>query len=99
MNKKLIKTHENVRKKWKTFKNEIRSIINILKLFCWRNWYIYIYIYIYNIVDINKKYKFDKCILIIKLYQILFDDNIVIFDYNMFNFKIYLILKLWYNIK
>ena len=56
--------------------------------------YIYIYIYIYNIVHVNKKYKFDKCTLIIKLYQILFDDNIVIFDYNMFNFKIYLILKL-----
>ena len=27
-----------------------------------------IYIYIYNIVRVNKKYKFDKCILIIKLY-------------------------------
>ena len=25
-----------------------------------------------------KKYKFDKCILIIELYKILFDDNIVI---------------------
>ena len=24
--------------------------------------------YIYNIVSVNKKYKFDKCILIIKLY-------------------------------
>ena len=34
------------------------------------------------------------CILIIKLYQILFDINIVIFDYNMSNFKIYLIVKL-----
>ena len=52
------------------------------------------YIYIYNIVHVNKKYKFDKCTLIIKLYQILFDNNIVIFDYNKFNFKIYLILKL-----
>ena len=30
------------------------------------------------------------------LYKILFDDNTVISDYNMFNFKIYLILKLWY---
>ena len=29
---------------------------------------VYIYIYIYNIVRVNKKYKFDKCILIIKLY-------------------------------
>ena len=53
-----------------------------------------VYIYIYNIVRVNKKYKFDKYILIIKLYQILFDDNSVIYDYNMFNFKIYLILKL-----
>ena len=34
--------------------------------------------------------------MIIKLYKILFDDNIVICDYNMFNFKLYLILKLWY---
>ena len=33
------------------------------------------------------------CTLIIKLYKILFDNNIVICDYNMFNFKIYLILK------
>ena len=33
------------------------------------------------------------CIFIIKLYQILFHNNIVIFDYNMSNFKIYLILK------
>ena len=29
----------NVRKK--TLKNEIRSIIDILKLLCWRNWYMY----------------------------------------------------------
>ena len=29
-----------------------------------------------------------------KYYSII--NNIVIFDYNMFNFKIYLILKLWY---
>ena len=41
-----------------------------------------------------KKYKFYKCTFIIKLYQILFDNNIMIFDYNMFNFKTYLILKL-----
>ena len=45
-----------------------------------------------------KKYKFYKFIFIIKLYQILFDNNIVIFDYmiidyDMFNFKIYLILN------
>ena len=31
---------------------------------------------------------------IIKLYQILFDNNIVIFDYTLSNLKIYLILKL-----
>ena len=41
-----------------------------------------------------KKYKFDKCTMIIKLYKVLFYDNIVIFDYNIFNFKIYLIVKL-----
>ena len=41
-----------------------------------------------------KKYEFYICIFIIKLYQILFHNNIVIFDYNMSNFKIYLILKL-----
>ena len=40
------------------------------------------------------QYEFYKCIFIIKLYQILFDNNIVIFDYNMSNFKIFLILKL-----
>ena len=46
------------------------------------------------IVCINKKiYKFNKRILIIKLYQILFNNNIIIFDYDMFNSKIYLILK------
>ena len=42
----------------------------------------------------KKKYEFYKCIFIIKLYKILFDNNIVIFDYNMSNFKIYLILRL-----
>ena len=41
----------------------------------------------------DKKYKFYKCIFIIKLYQILFNNSIVIFNYNMFSFKIYLILK------
>ena len=44
-------------------------------------------------VHVNKNYKFDKYTLIIKWYKILFDDNIVKCDYNMFNFKIYLILK------
>ena len=43
-----------------------------------------------------KKYKFYKHTFIIKLHQILSDNNIMIFDYNMPNFKIYLILKLWY---
>ena len=42
----------------------------------------------------KKKYEFHKYTFIIKLYQILFDNNIVIFDYNMSNLKIYLILKL-----
>ena len=46
----------------------------------------------------NKKYKFVKCIWIIKLYQILFDDYIVIFDYNIFQWifwhKISIDLKL-----
>ena len=41
----------------------------------------------------HKNYKFDKCTLIIKWYKILFDYNNVKCDYNMFNFKIYLILK------
>ena len=40
--------------------------------------------YIYNIIRVNKKYKFDKCILIIKLYQILFNNYNMIFDYNIF---------------
>ena len=31
---------------------------------------------------------------IIKLYQILFNNNIIIFNYNISNFKIYVILKL-----
>ena len=42
----------------------------------------------------RKKNEFFKYIFIIKLHQILFHNNIVIFNYNMFNFKIYLILKL-----
>ena len=37
---------------------------------------------------IKKKYEFHKYTFIIKLSQILFDNNIVILDYNMFNFKI-----------
>ena len=40
-----------------------------------------------------KKNEFYKCTFIIKLYQILFYNNIVIFDYNISNFKIYLILN------
>ena len=46
-----------------------------------------IYIYIYNIVCVNKKYEFYKCTFIIKLHQILLHNNIVIFNYNMSNFK------------
>ena len=37
---------------------------------------------------INKKYEFYKFIFIIKLHQILFDNNIVIFNYDIFNIKI-----------
>ena len=40
------------------------------------------------------KYEFYMCTFIFKLHQILFRNNIVIFDYSMSNFKIYLILKL-----
>ena len=47
-----------------------------------------------NIVYVDKKNEFYKFIFIIKLYQILFNNNIVIFDYDIFNFKIHLILKL-----
>ena len=56
-------------------------------------WYNLSYLIIISCVSI-KKYEFYKCIFIIKLYKILFDNNIVIFDYNMSNFKIYLLLKL-----
>ena len=38
-----------------------------------------------NIVCVHKNYKFYK---FIKLYQILFDNNIMIFDYNIAHFKI-----------
>ena len=34
-----------------------------------------------------KKYEFYKCTCISKLHQILFHNNIVIFDYNIYNFK------------
>ena len=48
-----------------------------------------------NIVYVDKKkYEFHNYSFIIKLYRILFDNNIAIFDYNMSNLKIYLILKL-----
>ena len=70
-----------------TFRNEIRSIIDILKLFCWRNWYICMYVCICinnniiifdnNIICINKKYKFYKCTLIIKWYKINYDKCII----------------------
>ena len=46
---------------------------------------------------IHYKINDDKCTLIIKLYQILFDDNIVIFYYNMFNFKIMIYYKINYD--
>ena len=41
------------------------------------------------VICMDKKYVFYKYIFII------FHNNIVIFNCNMFNFKIYLILKLW----
>ena len=46
----------------------------------------------YYLMIILKNYDI-LCTLIIKLYKILFDNNIVICDYNMSNFKKYLILK------
>ena len=47
-----------------------------------------------NIMCIDKKYVFYKFTFIIKLYHILFHNNIIIFNYNICNFKIYLILNL-----
>ena len=69
MNKKLIKTRGNVRK---TLRNEIKSIIDIVKLFYWRNWYMYdtIWDIKFNyIVLVDKKCKFCKCTLIMKLHE------------------------------
>ena len=40
------------------------------------------------------KYEFYKCTSIIKLHQILFHNNIMIFDYNMSNFKIHINIKI-----
>ena len=57
-------------------------------------WYTLSYLIIISYALI-KKYEFYKSTFIIKLHQILFHNNIVIFNYNMSNFKIYLILKLW----
>ena len=34
------------------------------------------------------------CTFIIKLHQILFHNNIMMFDYNMSNFKIYINIKI-----
>ena len=42
----------------------------------------------------RQKNEFYKYTFIIKLHQILSHNNVMIFNYNMFNFKIYLILKL-----
>ena len=50
--------------------------------------------YLIIILCVDIKYEFYKYIFIIKLYKMLFNNNIVTFDYNMSNFKIYLILKL-----
>ena len=40
------------------------------------------------------EYEFYKCTFIIKLHQILFHNNIMVFDYNMSNFKIYINIKI-----
>ena len=51
----------------------VRSIIDILKFFCWRSWYMYNMIYDIKfnyIVSVDKKYEFCKCTLIIKLHEI-----------------------------
>ena len=54
---------------------------------------IHIFIDVYDIIIKYDKLYY-KCTFIIKLHQILLHNNIVIFNYNMSNFKIYLILKL-----
>ena len=67
IDQKLIKTYENIRK---ILKNEIKSIIYILKLFYWRNWYMYDMIYNIKfnyIVLIDKKCEFYICTFIMKL--------------------------------
>ena len=67
INQKLIKTYENIRK---ILKNEIKSIIYILKLFYWRNWYMYdmiCNIKFNYIVSIDKKCEFYICTFIMKL--------------------------------
>ena len=68
IDQKLIKTYKNVEKK--PHKNEIWSIIDILKLLCWINWYMYdmiCNIEFNYIVLIDKKCEFYKCTLIMKL--------------------------------
>ena len=54
--------------KCKNCKNIIRNIIDILKLFCWKFDICIIWFIIFddNIICINKKYEFYKCIFIIK---------------------------------
>ena len=67
MGQKLIKTLEC---KKKTLRNEIRNIIDVLKLFCWRNWYMYDMIYDIKfnyIMSVDKKCEFCKCTFITKL--------------------------------
>ena len=50
--------------------------------------------YLIIILCVDIKYEFYKYIFIIKLHKMFYNNNIVTFDYNIFNFKIYLILKL-----
>ena len=64
----MIKNNENIRKK--ILKYEIKNILDILKLFGWKNWYMYYMIcdIKFNyIMSIDKKCEFCKCTLIMKL--------------------------------
>ena len=52
--------------------NVIRNIIDNLKLFCWRIWYVYDIIYDIKcnyIMSIEKKCEFCNCTLIMKLHE------------------------------
>ena len=93
MSLKLIKIHGNIKKNYIINNNKHFKVVFIKNDIC--IWYNQLYLIIVSYALI-KKYEFYKFIFIIKLHQILFDNNIVIFDYGMYNFKIYLILNLWF---